>query len=695
MGPIVFIYLLLATQIESRCDKPIDLNTASISELISLPYITKSSAQLIIDIRPINSPLELTISPKKIRGLNIHRLKNNWNWVKGKQCTKTCCKANTIGQLPTKRKTGLYSWKSGDWDKCTKKCGKGTQHRIIKCYHASHIVDDKNCITLDEKPLSKKVCNIKPCPTYEWKTDTWGECLLNLNSNNNNCIQHRKVECYDTANNKLYKDLKCDHATKPITKQECSCKIPKTTSPRSLLWIGGEKVEGVTVSAHLLSEYNSEDCNTNMYRNINNRNNTLITRRGCTTYIFIHVNGIESTIDISWFYLDATLDARINEIDNNIWNDNYLSWTLNEHNNDVITGILSIALPSNGNIGKFLCNLYFQKNGLPVDRKKVADFTLYVIFNPYNSEDETYMENVIDRNEYVENEFGLIWVGNSNDNSAMKWKYDQFHFPNLDIAMHLLHRLKLEHRNNIVLISRQISYAVAEDICYGKWGEGPYTSGPAPNGGYECHVSDKNCIEPWAWTGTTQLFDLYRDVLMYKYKAQYCQCFIFAGVSTTVGRTLGIPTRTTSNFQSAHDTDFNRAIESYWIFNDQSRTYAKTKGESSDSVWNFHVWNEMFFKRSDFSNPAYNTIGWQAIDATPQELSYGGNPALSDNEGAYQMGPAAIALIRENFNPHKCKDATSFQERFGCFDTEFVISETNANYNLWLKTSKWNLKYTL
>lgn len=39
---------------------------------------------------------------------------------------------------------------------------------------------------------------------------------------------------------------------------------------------------------------------------------------------------------------------------------------------------------------------------------------------------------------------------------------------------------------------------------------------------------------------------------------------------------------------------------------------------NSDSVWNFHVWNEAWMRRPDLGSE-YD--GWQAIDATPQELS--------------------------------------------------------------------------
>ena len=42
----------------------------------------------------------------------------------------------------------------------------------------------------------------------------------------------------------------------------------------------------------------------------------------------------------------------------------------------------------------------------------------------------------------------------------------------------------------------------------------------------------------------------------------------------------------------------------------------------SDSIWNFHVWNDVWMARPDLPR-GYG--GWQAIDATPQEASDGNN----------------------------------------------------------------------
>ena len=73
----------------------------------------------------------------------------------------------------------------------------------------------------------------------------------------------------------------------------------------------------------------------------------------------------------------------------------------------------------------------------------------------------------------------------------------------------------------------------------------------------------------------------------------------------------------------------------------------------SDSIWNFHVWNDVWMARPDLP-VGYG--GWQAVDATPQESS----------GGLYQCGPASLAAVRRGEVQHG-------------FDTVFVFSMTNAD----------------
>ena len=76
---------------------------------------------------------------------------------------------------------------------------------------------------------------------------------------------------------------------------------------------------------------------------------------------------------------------------------------------------------------------------------------------------------------------------------------------------------------------------------------------------------------------------------------------------------------------------------------------------SGDSVWSFHVWNEMFFKRLDVDCKLMKLAakcgdGWQAVDATPQELSAGGS--VLGTLPSYQMGPASVKLVKRNLHPY-------------------------------------------
>ena len=62
----------------------------------------------------------------------------------------------------------------------------------------------------------------------------------------------------------------------------------------------------------------------------------------------------------------------------------------------------------------------------------------------------------------------------------------------------------------------------------------------------------------------------------------------FIGVLNTVCRVIGIPTRCTSNYASAHDTDATITIDIHWGEDDRPIDYL-----NRDSIWNFHVWNEV------------------------------------------------------------------------------------------------------
>ncbi|MEQ2222170.1 hypothetical protein ILYODFUR_023257 [Ilyodon furcidens] len=119
-------------------------------------------------------------------------------------------------------------------------------------------------------------------------------------------------------------------------------------------------------------------------------------------------------------------------------------------------------------------------------------------------------------------------------------------------------------------------------------------------------------------------------------------------------RLLGIPCRVVTNYQSAHDTNSNLAIDTYYA------DYGVKEKESKDSVWNYHVWVEGWMRRPDLAQDR-RYDGWQALDPTPQEKS----------EGIFCCGPAPVSAILNGDTNLK-------------YDVPFVFAAVNADCISWL-----------
>lgn len=126
-------------------------------------------------------------------------------------------------------------------------------------------------------------------------------------------------------------------------------------------------------------------------------------------------------------------------------------------------------------------------------------------------------------------------------------------------------------------------------------------------------------------------------------------------------RCLGIPARSVTNYDSAHDSEGNCTDDKYF---DEELNYIDE--ESEDSVWNFHVWNDVWMARPDLP-PGMG--GWQAIDGTPQE----------ESTGIYRCGPAPLQAVKEG-------------NVYLGYDTKFVFAEVNADTVYWQHLPNGDLK---
>uniref|UniRef100_T1IVX6 protein-glutamine gamma-glutamyltransferase n=1 Tax=Strigamia maritima TaxID=126957 RepID=T1IVX6_STRMM len=270
--------------------------------------------------------------------------------------------------------------------------------------------------------------------------------------------------------------------------------------------------------------------------------------------------------------------------------------------------------------------------------------SLYVLFNPWCQDDSVFMRDNSLREEYVLNDVGKIWRGAASSFRPCVWNFGQYESNILDACMVLLDwsKIRYRHRSSPVHIARVVSAMVnANDdlgVLIGNW-SGDYSDGTPPTD----------------WQGSVQI--LQRWFNGNAEPVMYGQCWVFSGVTTTIMRALGIPTRSVTNFASAHDTDANLTIDHH--FNEKGK---HVKDLDNDSVWNFHVWNDCWMNRPDLPK-GYG--GWQAIDATPQETS----------EGIFRTGPASLVAVRRGHVGYQ-------------FDTAFVFAEVNADKVYWLYRSK-------
>lgn len=264
--------------------------------------------------------------------------------------------------------------------------------------------------------------------------------------------------------------------------------------------------------------------------------------------------------------------------------------------------------------------------------------TIVILFNPWCAKDQVYLESEEERDEYILNDHGRIWVGSKH--SSRPWYFAQFEDECYEVALDLLSFVgHFENRSDAALITRNFSHLVASHLLEGRW-QKPYAPHPMPTD----------------WTGSQKILRFYKQQ---RVLVRYGQCWVFSAVSTTLCRALGIPCRSVTNFESAHDTD--RSVTIDYHFDEDLQPMERF---NNDSVWNFHVWNEAYMKRFDL--PEGNG-GWQVFDATPQESSEIG--------GLMACGPFPIAAVRKG-NLHIP------------YDGKFVFSEVNGDKCYWYKNSR-------
>ncbi|XP_041847772.1 protein-glutamine gamma-glutamyltransferase K [Melanotaenia boesemani] len=300
---------------------------------------------------------------------------------------------------------------------------------------------------------------------------------------------------------------------------------------------------------------------------------------------------------------------------------------------------LSVNSPADAVIGLYGLTVMTRSSENEPATAYNSSKNIVILFNPWCEEDTVFLDDEEQRKEYVLNDTGRIYYGTEKQIGARTWNFGQFHEGILEACLFILEKSdmppsgRMDPVNVVRVISAMINAQDDLGVLVGNW-SGNYSSG----------------VSPAAWSSSVEILRKYHSTS--GTPVCYGQCWVFSGVTTTVLRCLGIPARSVTNFQSAHDTDVSITTDVYFDENMQPIDHL-----NNDSVWNFHVWNDCWMARPDL--PPGNG-GWQAVDATPQETS----------QGTFCCGPASVNAIR-------------LGQVYLKHDTPFVFAEVNSDKIYW------------
>ncbi|NXW27296.1 EPB42 protein, partial [Phaetusa simplex] len=321
-------------------------------------------------------------------------------------------------------------------------------------------------------------------------------------------------------------------------------------------------------------------------------------------------------------------------------------WSAAVEEQDPCFWIISVNTPANAPIGQYALLLHASKS-----HRLLGNFTL--LFNPWCQDDEVFLANEAQRQEYILNQEGIIYRGTENAVLAQPWDFSQLEEDIVDICFMLLdvgehHQRDKDHtqRKNPIYICRTVAAMLNCDEFRGiltEYGTGQHANGTPPS----------------KWLGSSPI--LQQWVASHFTPVRYGQCWVFAAVMCSVLRCLGIPTRVVTGFTWAHNTNSNLSVDEYY---DEDGTLLPQ--DKNARVWTFHVWNECWMARADLP-PGYN--GWQALDATCQEKS----------KGASFCGPAPVKAIKEGDTDVD-------------YDVCYFFAAINAKCQVWIQKTDDTLK---
>ncbi|CAI8024944.1 Protein-glutamine gamma-glutamyltransferase 4 [Geodia barretti] len=273
----------------------------------------------------------------------------------------------------------------------------------------------------------------------------------------------------------------------------------------------------------------------------------------------------------------------------------------------------SITLPPNFPVGKFHYHVHLSTNRGRDIATHHHNKAVAVLFNPWLSDDDAYVENEDDLANHLINEVGTIWKGMARQPRPLLWEYGQYSQGCLGAALHLLQGLSADDRRTAATVTKSIVAQVNSRDGRGVMREcytGTYTGGVAP-----CR-----------WNGSPAILQRFHRS---QQPVRYGQCWVLAGVTVTLLRALGIASRPVTCYESGHHCSKPGQLD--LAFSPQGELLHTA---TQDQLWVYHVWVEAWMRRDDL--PSGND-GWQVLDPTSRR----------QQGGVYCVGPVPVARVKK------------------------------------------------
>ncbi|CAG7834007.1 unnamed protein product [Allacma fusca] len=285
-------------------------------------------------------------------------------------------------------------------------------------------------------------------------------------------------------------------------------------------------------------------------------------------------------------------------------------WDIRLHNQEGNTLTLQFSVPSTALVGVWQYEIH-HNNDIFYGREDI-----YILFNPYCTDDPVYVDNEQFRREYIHSETGKLYRGVAKNQRSYKWVYGQFDASILPLTVLLLDRFTEGNRNIIDYSQRGSPVFVVRALA-----NLMYSRNAGPLREASLTAPETTAFDSYSYTGSQSILDRLIENRFQPITTDN-QSYIASALFVTFCRALGIPARSITTYRAPIDKT-TLSVDQYWGGVEEDAT-------GNDLYEAYQCINDVFFRRDDLV-AATSYVGWQAVD--PNSSGRGPAPAEAIRRG--------------------------------------------------------------